>query len=79
MVSVEISLIGRGDISMQEYDLYVNPQKPRVGLYVRKGAGLPDLADPKEWLFDGTAAQGGLPSDLVQKIETNGHAFRDMD
>jgi hypothetical protein len=42
---------------MQEYDLYLNRQKPAVGLYVRKGAGLPDLADPKEWVFDGTAAK----------------------
>jgi hypothetical protein len=46
---------------------------------VRKGAGLPDLADPKEWVFDGTAARGELPPDLVKKIETNDHAFRDMD
>jgi hypothetical protein len=50
-----------------------------VGLYVRKGAGLPDLADPKQWVFDGTAAQVELPAELVKKIETNGHAFRDMD
>lgn len=64
---------------MQEYDLYINPQKPSMGLYVRKGAGLPDLADPKEWTFDGTAAQGELPPDLVKRIEANGHAFRDMD
>ena len=42
---------------MQEYDLYLNPQKPAVGLYVHKGASLPDLADLKEWIFDGTAAQ----------------------
>jgi hypothetical protein len=63
---------------MQEYDLYINPQKPSVGLYVRKGEGLPDLADPEEWVFDGTAAQGDLPRNLVQRIETNGHAFRDM-
>ena len=34
---------------MQEYDLYIDPKKPSVGLYVRKGAGLPDLADPSEW------------------------------
>ena len=33
---------------MPDYDLYINPQKPSVGLYVRKGAGLPDLANPKE-------------------------------
>ena len=64
---------------MRKYDLYLNPQKPAVGLYVRKGAGLPDLADPKEWVFDGTAAQGELPPNLVRSIETNGHAFRDMD
>jgi hypothetical protein len=64
---------------MQEYDLYLNPQKPAVGLYVHKGAGLPDLADPKEWVFDGTAAQAELPADLVKRIETSGHAFRDMD
>jgi hypothetical protein len=71
--------IGTGDISMQQYDLYLNPQKPAAGLYVRKGAGLPDLADPREWVFDGTAAQAELPPDLVKKIEANGHAFRDMD
>jgi hypothetical protein len=64
---------------MQEYDLYINPKKPAVGLYVHKGAGLPDLADAKEWLFDGTASPGDLPPDLVKRIETNGHAFRDMD
>jgi hypothetical protein len=64
---------------MQEYDLYINPQKPSVGLYVRKGAGLPDFADAKEWVFDGTAASAGLPADLVKGIEANGHAFRDMD
>jgi hypothetical protein len=64
---------------MPEYNLYINPQKPTVGLYVRKGTGLPDLADPKEWAFDGTAAQGDLPPDLVKKIDANGHAFRDMD
>ena len=64
---------------MREYDLYINPQKPAVGLYVRKAAGLPDLADPKEWVFDGTAAQDELPRSLVQSIETNGHAFRNMD
>jgi hypothetical protein len=64
---------------MREYDLYINSQKPALGLYVRSGAGLPDLADPKEWVFDGTAAEIELPPDLVQSIETRGHAFRDMD
>jgi hypothetical protein len=64
---------------MQEYDLYLNAQKPAVGLYVRKGAGLPDLANPKQWIFDGVAAQAELPADLVKSIEADGHAFRDMD
>ena len=64
---------------MQEYDLYINPQKASVGLYVHKGARLPDLADPENWVFDGTAAQADLPPDLVKRIEANGHAFRDMD
>ncbi|MBN8958811.1 MAG: hypothetical protein J0H17_19930 [Rhizobiales bacterium] len=64
---------------MQEYDLYMNPQKPSVGLYVRKGAGLPDLADPKEWVFDGTCAQDLLPPGVIKNVETNGHSFRDMD
>jgi hypothetical protein len=64
---------------MQEYDLYINPQKPSVGLYVRKGAGLPDLADAKDWVFDGTAVPAELPPDLVKQIEADGHAFRDMD
>jgi hypothetical protein len=63
---------------MQEYDLYINPQKPAVGLYVRKGEGLPDLADPEKWVFDGTALQADLPPSLVHSIEANGHAFRDM-
>jgi hypothetical protein len=64
---------------MQEYDLYINPLRPSVGLYVRKGAGLSDLADPEGWVFDGSTTQGELPSDLVKRIETDGHAFRDMD
>ncbi len=64
---------------MQEYDLYINPQKASVGLYVRKGAGLPDLADSKDWVFDGTAARADLPPELVKQIEANDHAFRNMD
>jgi hypothetical protein len=65
--------------SMQEYDLYINPKKPSIGLYVRKGAGLPDLADASEWLYDGSANDVDLPSDLVQNIESTGHAFRELD
>lgn len=64
---------------MQEYDLYINVKKPAVGLYVRKGASLPDLADKTDWVFDGTAAQDLLPPNVVQGVAANGHAFRDMD
>ncbi len=64
---------------MQEYDLYINVKKPAIGLYVRKGASLPDLADKADWVFDGTAAQDLLPPSVVQGVAADGHAFRDMD
>jgi hypothetical protein len=69
----------RGNVTMEEYDLYINVKKPAIGLYVRKGAGLPDLADKEDWVFDGTAAQDLLPHSVVAGVATNGHAFRDMD
>lgn len=64
---------------MQEYDLYINVKKPAIGLYVRKGASLPDLADKTDWVFDGTAAKDLLPPNVVQGVAADGHAFRDMD
>lgn len=64
---------------MDEYDLYINAKKPEIGLYVRKGASLPDLADKEDWVFDGTAAQDLLPPDVVEGVKAAGHAFRDMD
>ena len=64
---------------MQEYDLYINVKKPAIGLYVRKGANLPDLADKSDWVFDGTAAQDLLPPSVVKGVAADGHAFRDMD
>lgn len=64
---------------MEEFDLYINAKKPAVGLYVKKGAGLPDLADKNNWLFASVAFQGNLPPSIVQEINQNGHAFRDMD
>ena len=64
---------------MENYDLYLNPQKTSIGLYVRAGAGLPDIADAKEWIFDGTVEKDSLPSKVVKAIDANGHAFRDMD
>jgi hypothetical protein len=64
---------------MQRYDLYINEKKPGIGLYVRNGFGLPDLADPSEWIFNGTSEQDLLPSSVVEGVEANGHAFRNMD
>jgi len=64
---------------MQQYDLYINVKKPAIGLYVRKGASLPDLADKADWVFDGTAARDLLPLSVVEGVAADGHAFRDMD
>lgn len=64
---------------MQEYDLYINEKKPAIGLYVRSGAGLPDFADPTEWVFQETAAQDLLPPSVIEGVAASGHAFRDMD
>jgi len=64
---------------MKEYDLYINAKKPAVGLYVRAGAVLTDFADPKEWVFDGSATEELLPASVVEGVEAVGHAFRDMD
>lgn len=66
-------------IAMQEYDLYINPQKPTLGLYVRTGARLPDLADPGQWVFETTLSGNELSSDLVQGINAHGHAFQELD
>jgi hypothetical protein len=66
-------------VTMEEYDLYINVKKPAIGLYVRKGANLPDLADKEDWVFDGTAAQDLLPPSVVEGVAADGHAFRDMD
>lgn len=64
---------------MQQCDLYLNAKKPAIGFYVASGAKLPDFADPKEWLFDGTAAADLLPPSVIEGVAGAGHAFRDMD
>ncbi|MBN9456022.1 MAG: hypothetical protein ACTHP8_05400 [Bosea sp. (in: a-proteobacteria)] len=64
---------------MQLYDLYLNAKKPGIGLYVASGSDLPDFADPKEWIFDGTAAADLLPPSVIEGVANVGHAFRDMD
>jgi hypothetical protein len=66
-------------MTVNEYDLYLNAKKPAIGLYVRKGAGLPDLADKADWLMDGTVAQDLLPPNILASVAATGHAFRDMD
>jgi hypothetical protein len=66
-------------LAMEEYDLYINVKKPAIGLYVRTGANLPDLADKDDWVFDGTAAGLELPPSVLEGVAANGHAFRDMD
>lgn len=63
---------------MQEFDLYINPRRPTLGLYVRKGAGLPDLVDAKEWQLEGHVWANELPSSILQGLEANGHAFQEL-
>jgi len=64
---------------MDEYDLYISPKTPSIGLYVLKGAGLPDFAEKDKWIFDGTAAEDLLLSEVIRDVKANGHAFRRMD
>lgn len=64
---------------MPEYDRYINVKPSGIGLYVRRGAALPDFADPEDWLFDGTAEQDLLPPRVVESVEADGLALRDMD
>jgi hypothetical protein len=76
---VTASTSGRKVGSMQKYDFYINEKKPGIGLYVRNGSGLPDFADASEWIFSGTAEQDLLPLSVMEGVEANGHAFRNMD
>jgi hypothetical protein len=61
---------------MTKYDLYINEKKPGTGS--RNGSSLPDFADPSDWIFSGTAEQELLPSSVVEGVEANGHAFRNV-
>ncbi|MEK6292283.1 MAG: hypothetical protein V4793_13020, partial [Paraburkholderia tropica] len=56
----------------QEFDFYINLLKPTLGLYVRKGMGLPDLANPKEWQFSGHIWQSELDAETLKSLEANG-------
>lgn len=69
----------KGAPSIQEYDRYINPQKPTLGLYVRSGTGLPNLADSKQWVFDIVVAEDELSVNIVQRIKADGYAFQELD
>jgi hypothetical protein len=64
---------------MQEFDFYINLKKPSLGLYVRKGAGLPDLADASDWQLDGAVSDADLTPALLKELETNRHAFQELE
>jgi hypothetical protein len=64
--------------TQQEFDLYINLAKPTLGLYVRKGMGLPDLANTKEWQFSGHVWQSELDPATLKSLEENGHAFQEL-
>jgi hypothetical protein len=63
---------------MQEYDLYLNPKRPTLGLYVKAGAELPGLADKTEWQREGTLDSTELPADVLAGVDANGHAFQEL-
>ena len=62
----------------QEFDFYLNPARPTLGLYVRKDAGLPDLADASQWQFQGHVWQNEIPPDQLKELESNGHVFQEL-
>lgn len=63
---------------MQEFDFYINPTRPTLGLYVRKGAGLPDLVDAKQWQLEGHVWANELQPATLKGLEANGHAFQEL-
>ncbi|WP_225032639.1 hypothetical protein [Paraburkholderia sp. XV] len=63
---------------MQEFDFYINLEKPTLGLYVRNGAGLADLANPQEWQFEGHVWESELAPGILADLKNNGHAFQEL-
>jgi len=63
-----------------EFDFYINLTKPSLGIYVRKGAGLPDFAaaEAKQWQFSGHVWQSELSPEIVKELDSNGHAFQEL-
>lgn len=64
---------------MLEFDFYVNPHRPAIGLYVKKGAGLPDLDDARDWTREGTVGANEVSAATLGEISANGHALVDLD
>ncbi len=69
-----------GDVmeQQQEFDFYINLLKPTLGLYVRKGMGLPDLVDTKDWQFSGHVWQSELDPGMLKSLDANGHVFQEL-
>jgi len=63
---------------MQAYDLYLNPKRPTLGLYVKAGAELPALTDKTDWQHEGTVDSTELPAGILAGIDANGHAFQEL-
>ena len=63
---------------MDEFDFYINPARPTHGLYVRKGEGLPDLADAKQWQLEGHVWANELQPETLKGLDANGHAFQEL-
>jgi hypothetical protein len=63
---------------MREFDFYLNPKRPVLGLYVLKGAGLPDLIDATQWQLEGHMGENELSPPILKGLEANGHAFQEL-
>lgn len=63
---------------MQSFDFYINPARPTLGLYVRHGAGLPDLLDASQWQLEGQVWANELQPATLQGLQANGHAFQEL-
>ena len=63
---------------MKEFDFYINLKKPTLGLYVKKGAGLPDLADANLWELEGQIWENELTPAVLSELDANGHAFKEL-
>jgi hypothetical protein len=61
--------------AMDKIDVYWNQKKPELALYVPHGRGLSDLDDVDDWNLDRTVYASEVSEDVVQRIDTDGHAF----